>query len=148
MKSQIEKITKEMNSENCTKNFDKLNNIFYNESSIPTNNTTKFTQFEQNLKDIKIIKDNSQYSNYIKKQNFIIYTDNEKEKISISIDLINNLYNSDEKSKVFYLICDTLQTEQLLNNLKIIENLNDKIYYFQGKRGKNKKIILILLMRF
>ena len=139
MKSQIENITKEMNSENCTKNFDKSNNIFYNESLIPTNNTTKFTQFEQNLKDIKIIKDNSQYSNYIKKQNFIIYTDNEKEKISISIDLINNLFNSDEKSKVFYLICDTLKTEQLLNNLKIIENLNDKIYYFQGKRGKKQK---------
>ena len=141
MKSQIENITKEINSENYSsfKNFDKSNNLFYNESLNPTNNTTKFTQFEKNLKDIKIIKDNSQYSNYIKKQNFIIYTDNEKEKISISIDLINNLFNSNENSKVFYLICDTIKIEQLFNNLKTINILNDKIYYFQGKRGKKQK---------
>ena len=142
MKSQIENISKENNSENCilNKNFDKSNNLYFNENSMmTTNNSTKFNQIEQNLKNIKINKDKSQISKHIKNENFIIYTDNEKEKISISIDLINNLFNSDEKSKVFYLICDTLKTEQLLNNLKIIENLNDKIYYFQGKRGKKQK---------
>ena len=142
MKSQIENISKENNSENCifNKNFDKSNNLYFNENSMmTTNNSTKFNQIEQNLKNIKINQDKSQISKHIKNENFIIYTDNEKEKISISIDLINNLFNSDEKSKVFYLICDTLKTEQLLNNLKIIENLNDKIYYFQGKRGKKQK---------
>jgi len=142
MKSQIENISKEINSENCilNKNFDKSNNIYLNENSmISTNNSSKFNQIEQNIKNIKINKDKSQISKHIKNSNFIIYTDNEKEKISISIDLINNLFDSDEKSKVFYLICDTLKIEQLLNNLKINDFLNDKIYYFQGKRGKKQK---------